>query len=352
MKPNFRVLGAGIWGLSFSNYLLSLGHNVEIFCRNTDLTNKNLPINISSELNDMEIKSLRTLNDYNASDAINIVAVNSKGFSDLLNKNKNYFHGIKELVWLTKGLDHETGSLLSNVAYDITRPKNKDKDSFGNLEIGIISGPSFAKDLFDKKNISVSFATNSPSLQEIMMDATSSSYFKMIPTTWLWHIEISGIIKNIAAILSGMADHYYGSGEHTNNIIKKACNESMEMAFAIYFGYLTMQPDDIGLFNIISKDKDKIKKEVLNSPGFIGDMILTCKQKQSRNYQFGYLIAEPNIDITEAVRKVGTVEGYDCCLTLVEKSYLKKGELVNTLYKIINADGSQRQNILDEFLQT
>ena len=58
------------------------------------------------------------------------------------------------------------------------------------------------------------------------------------------------------------------------------------------------------------------------------------------------------IDITEAVRKVGTVEGYDCCLTLVEKSYLKKGELVNTLYKIINADGSQRQNILDEFLQT
>ena len=30
MTSNFRVLGAGVWGLAFSDYLLKLGHNVEI----------------------------------------------------------------------------------------------------------------------------------------------------------------------------------------------------------------------------------------------------------------------------------------------------------------------------------
>ena len=33
MTSDFRVLGAGVWGLAFSDYLLKLGHNVEIFCR-------------------------------------------------------------------------------------------------------------------------------------------------------------------------------------------------------------------------------------------------------------------------------------------------------------------------------
>ena len=37
MKTNFRVLGAGVWGLAFSDYLLNLGHNVEIFKRDISL---------------------------------------------------------------------------------------------------------------------------------------------------------------------------------------------------------------------------------------------------------------------------------------------------------------------------
>jgi glycerol-3-phosphate dehydrogenase len=48
-------------------------------------------------------------------------------------------------------------------------------------------------------------------------------------------------------------------------------------------------------------------------------MILTCKQDQSRNYQFGKLIADQDISIEDAKSMVGTVEGYDCCITLVDK---------------------------------
>ena len=35
MTTKFRVLGAGVWGLAFSDHLLNLGHSVEIFRRDT-----------------------------------------------------------------------------------------------------------------------------------------------------------------------------------------------------------------------------------------------------------------------------------------------------------------------------
>ena len=68
---------------------------------------------------------------------------------------------------------------------------------------------------------------------------------------------------------------------------------------------------------------------IISSPGYIGDMILTCKQNQSRNYQFGKLIADQKISIEDAKNTIGTVEGYDCCITFIEKVFEKVNGLTN-----------------------
>ena len=94
MKSNFRVLGAGVWGLAFSDYLLELGHNVDVFCRDTNLSNKNLNNIQLSNISNNDIKSLDTLKNVKASDAISIIAVNSQGFDSLLNNYASYFDGI------------------------------------------------------------------------------------------------------------------------------------------------------------------------------------------------------------------------------------------------------------------
>ena len=217
MTSNFRVLGAGVWGLAFSDYLLKLGHNVEIFCRDTNLRNKNITGLELRNLSENNIKSLDTLNSQKSNGEINIIAVNSKGFSELLNKHKNYFSTLNELVSLTKGLDHLSGKYFSDYVFGM----------FSNVKkYGLISGPSFAKDLCCEKKISVSFATSNYELSKLMVEATKSSYFEMIPTVYIYHIEIAGIIKNIAAILCGMSDKYFNKGTYTNMIIKKACQQT------------------------------------------------------------------------------------------------------------------------------
>ena len=48
---------------------------------------------------------------------------------------------------------------------------------------------------------------------------------------------------------------------------------------------------------------------------------------------------------------VGTVEGYDCCITLIEKTKSTEGELSNLLYKIIKSQNTQREKLLRDFLQ-
>ena len=65
MVSKFRVLGAGVWGLAFSDYLLKLGHNVEVFCRDTNLSNKDVTGLGLSHVSDNNIKSLDLLDIYN-----------------------------------------------------------------------------------------------------------------------------------------------------------------------------------------------------------------------------------------------------------------------------------------------
>jgi glycerol-3-phosphate dehydrogenase (NAD(P)+) len=212
---------------------------------------------------------------------------------------------------------------------------------FSNIKkYGLISGPSFAKDLCLEKKISVSFATLDNELSKLMVEVTKSSHFEMIPTTYIYQIEIAGIIKNIAAILCGMADKYFSKGIHSNMIIKKACQETWQRGIEIF----NMNGEKIDHLN-------KNRNSIITSPGCIGDMILTCKQNASRNYQFGKLMADPSISIEDAIRMVGTVEGYDCCMTLVNKTQSAQGELTSLLYKILKAENSQRETLLKDFLQ-
>ena len=331
MTYNFRVLGAGVWGLAFSDYLLKLGHNVEIFCRDTNLSTKSISGLELSHVSDKNILSLDALNTQKSNGEINIIAVNSKGFSELLSKHESYFSTLNELVSLTKGLDHMSGKYFSDYVSDM----------FSNIKrYGLISGPSFAKDLCHEKKISVSFATLDNELSNLMVEATKSAYFEMIPTAYIYQIEIAGTIKNIAAILCGMADKYFSKGIHSNMIIKKACQETWQRG--------------IEIFNENSKNIDHLNKDrnsIITSPGCIGDMILTCKQNASRNYQFGKLMADPSISIEDAKSMVGTVEGYDCCITLVDKTHSPQGELTSLLYKIIKAENTQRVTLLKDFLQ-
>ncbi len=55
--------------------------------------------------------------------------------------------------------------------------------------------------------------------------------------------------------------------------------------------------------------------------------------------------------LIDAKNSIGTVEGYDCCQTLVEKSKCIPNGLTELLYDILKSGNSERAKLLKEFLQ-
>ena len=178
-----------------------------------------------------------------------------------------------------------------------------------------------------------------------MVDVTKSAHFQMTPTKYIYQIEIAGIIKNIAAIICGLVDEYFDKGIHTNKIIKKACEETWQLAVGPFDH---SQPNG---YQDIADNMNHDKDIIISSPGYIGDMILTCKQNQSRNYQFGKLIADQKISIENAKNSIGTIEGYECCHTLMKHSKQSGDGLTMLLYEILKSKFTEHEGLLKEFLQ-
>ena len=144
MKSKFRVIGAGVWGLAFSDYLLELGHTVDVFV-DIALNKKNLDGVKLSELIDENIRPITSLNNYDANDSINILAVNSAGFRDILDKYKNYLGMSNEIVSYQRYRSPK-GTLFHEVIEEYFGP---------NVEYGLISGLHSQK-IYQREKILVS----------------------------------------------------------------------------------------------------------------------------------------------------------------------------------------------------
>ncbi len=322
----FNFLGAGAWGLAFANHLLRCDNKIHIYTRNPfktrELAHHLLKNNIDPKFKDSILNSLQNFPNVTDPDTFNVVATNSIGFSELINLYPDYFSSTHSLIWLTKGLDHRTGNLFSDLLVN----------KFNISELALISGPSFADDLVNKANIDVSLAVTSEILKDKLINCMQQPYFKLSPVEDIKAIEYAGIIKNIAAILSGMSDKIHGYSKYTDKIIGLAKADIIDFRQT----YITGRKDDSSLI------------ELINSPGCDGDLNLTCRNNISRNYQFGAMIADDEKIIDNIISDNKTVEGYDCCITLKESSPLPSGEIVNTTYRILKSNNKQK--ILNNFL--
>ena len=64
------------------------------------------------------------------------------------------------------------------------------------------------------------------------------------------------------------------------------------------------------------------------------------------------LYLDPKISVEDAKNSIGTVEGYDCCQTLVEKSKYMPNGLTKLLYDILKSKNSERENYLKNFYKS
>jgi glycerol-3-phosphate dehydrogenase (NAD(P)+) len=163
------------------------------------------------------------------------------------------------LVICAKGIELETGKLLSEACEEIT-PDNP---------FAILTGPTFASEIAAGLPCAVTIATLDKAAAKILQQTLGTKLFRPYFTTDIIGTQLGGALKNVIAIASGVV-HGKGLGESARAaIMTRGVAELAELAAAM-----------------------GAQKETLLGLCGIGDLMLTASSMQSRNFSLGAALGE------------------------------------------------------------
>ncbi len=138
-----------------------------------------------------------------------------------------------------------------------------------NIEIAVLSGPSFAQEVIEKKATAVTLGCENNIKAEELQQIFSHDYLRVYTTNDVLGLEICGALKNIMAIATGISD---GLGYGLNS---RAALISRGLTEITRFG-----------------EKVGGKTDSFYGLGGFGDLLLTCTSDLSRNRTVGFKLGQ------------------------------------------------------------
>lgn len=304
-------LGAGVWGYTLAHLLASKGYDVVSWSVEQDVIDHlndkrehpRLPGHAATPTHSFttDLKEALTGKD------LIVEGVTSAGVRQVFQKVKETYIPKCPIVLTSKGIEQNTGLLLSEVVLEVLGDAHK-------KQIGCISGPSIAPEVLKGLPASVVCSGYSGDVMQKIHTAFSTPTFRVYPNPDINGVELGGAMKNIIAIACGVADGL-GFGDNTKAaLMTRGLHEIRR--FAATHG---------------------CKAETLNGLSGMGDLCVTCLSTMSRNYRFGRLIAEGKSP-DEAKKEIGmVVEGTYTCLSAMQLAKKENIELpiADAVYKIV-----------------
>ena len=153
----------------------------------------------------------------------------------------------------------------------------------------VLSGPSHAEEVARCIPTTIAASSHNMKAAEYVQKELGNSSLRIYLNRDVIGCEIGGALKNIIALCVGICDGM-GYGDNTKAaLMTRGIHEIARLGRAVGANILTFS----GLTGI-------------------GDLIVTCTSMHSRNRRAGILIGQ-GVSPEEAVKRVGTVEGYFCC---------------------------------------
>ena len=275
-KPIVAVLGAGSWGTAVAIHIASIGHHVMLWGKNPQhiqamqqscCNTRYLPdavfpdtLTLTADLKHCVCNAQQI-----------IIAVPSHAFMDILQQLDKPKHG---LSWLTKGLDPNTIQLLSQQVAQKWGP---------DFPIGIISGPSFAREVAHGLPTALVLAGNNPDYLHAIHDLLHHHVMRVYESHDIIGVQWCGAVKNVIAIACGISDGLHYGANAKAALITRGLAEMSRIG--IHLGG---------------------RQETFMGLAGVGDLVLTCTDDQSRNRRFGLAIGQ-GATCSDAEQQIGQV---------------------------------------------
>jgi glycerol-3-phosphate dehydrogenase (NAD(P)+) len=208
-----------------------------------------------------------------------LLVVPSHAFGGVLKQIKPDMRDDARLVWATKGLDHESGRLLQDVAREILGD---------DIPLAVLSGPTFAKEMAAGLPTAISLSST---CDEFVSDISNLLHcgrtFRVYSNNDFIGVQLGGAVKNVIAIGAGMADGIGFGANARTALITRGLAEMTRLGCALNAEPATF----MGMAGL-------------------GDLVLTCTDNQSRNRRFGLALGN-GVGVEQAMQDIGqVVEGY------------------------------------------
>lgn len=278
------VLGAGAWGTALArllhqgkNQITLWGHNPAWLdeVRSSGRNERFLPgIDVPREL----------ILESNLSQAIQgveciVVAVPSKAFREVTNKLGNYAGTI---VSVTKGIEYDTGLTMCGILAE-NAPRAK---------CAALSGPTFAIEVARDIPTAIVAASRNLETASKVQQLFNRPTFRVYASADLRGVELGGALKNVIAIAAGIGDGL-GFGDNSKAaLVTRAIVEMRRLGVAC-----------------------GAQIETFTGLSGLGDLMVTCFSKLSRNRGFGERIGRGEKGPDIAASMLAVAEGYPTALS-------------------------------------
>ncbi len=273
------VLGAGAWGTALARLLHQSGIQTQLWghdpahveeIRRTNRNERFLPgIELSPE-----IKLETSLPNAIAGSNCTVVAVPSKAFREVTQSLKQ-FRGI--VVSVTKGIEYDTGLSMCGVLAENAPLASS----------AALSGPTFAIEVARGIPTAIVAASKDLATATEVQKIFSSPAFRVYTTTDVLGVELGGALKNVIAIAAGVGDGL-GFGDNSKAaLVTRAIAEIRRLGIAC-----------------------GAQADTFTGLSGLGDLMVTCFSKHSRNRAFGERCGRGEKPDAVAASMDAVAEGY------------------------------------------
>jgi len=273
------VLGAGAWGTALArlldqgnNEVTLWGHKPEWLeeIRKTNRNERFLPgIDLPKSL-----KLQTGLPKAISGAECVVVAVPSQPFRDVTRHLVDY-SGV--VVSVTKGIEYQTGLTMCGVL----------AQNAPQAQSAALSGPSFAVEVARDIPTAIVAASSNPGVASLVQNLFSRAAFRVYTSSDVIGVELGGALKNVVAIAAGVGDGLRFGDNSKAALVTRAIVEIRRLGVAC-----------------------GAQAETFTGLSGLGDLMVTCFSKLSRNRGFGERVGrgERPRDIGESTATVA--EGY------------------------------------------
>ena len=303
------VLGSGGWGTALAISAFNCGHEVYLWSpfeqEVNDLNEIRENVKLLPGIKIPEQITITSDICVARGSLISVVACPSvavRSVAKQLSAVKN--HGI--VVNVAKGFEKDTLKRLSEII----------GEELPNDKICVLSGPSHAEEVARMIPTSLVASSKSFTASSIVQDVLSSEFLRIYTAQDLIGVELGGAIKNVIAVCAGISDGL-GLGDNTKAaLITRGLSEMANLG-------VCMGADERTFMGLTG----------------IGDLVVTCTSKHSRNNRFGNKVGS-GVPVEQALKEVGTVEGYYAAAIAYElgRKYGVELPIINSCYKILYED--------------